>query len=127
MPDFSSLSRRERQIIEILYAAGGATVTQVVAELPSAPSDQAVRRLLQILEEKGHVQRRKDGREFVYQPIQSKKRAGAQALKRLLDTFFDGALDQACAVHLGATDSRLTDEQLSRMKELIDNARKKGR
>ena len=127
MPDFSNLSRRERQIMEILYAAGGATVMHVVADLPNAPSDQAVRRLLQILEEKGHVQRNKAGREFMYQPIQSKKRAGAQALKRLLDTFFDGAIDQACAVHLGATDSHITDEQLRRMRELIDNARKKGR
>jgi predicted transcriptional regulator len=127
MADFSTLSRRERQIMEILYAAGGATVMQVMAELPSAPSDQAVRRLLQILEDKGHVKRRKDGREFVYRPIESRERAGQHALKRLLDTFFDGALDKAFAVHLGATDSQVTDEQLGRLRELIDNARKKGR
>ena len=127
MADFSTLSRRERQIMEILYATGGATVMQVVAELPNAPTDKAVRRLLQILEEKGHVQRRKAGREFVYRPIQSRKRAGERALKRLLDTFFDGALDKAFAVHLGAKDTRLTDEQFERIRELIDEARKKGR
>lgn len=127
MADFTTLSRRERQIMEILYAAGGATVMQVVGELPNAPTDKAVRRLLQILEEKGHVRRRKAGREFVYRPIKSRTRAGEQALKRLLETFFDGALDKAFAVHLGAKDSRVTDEQLSRMKEMIDDARKKGR
>ncbi len=127
MAEFSTLSRRERQIMEILYATDGATVRQVVAELPNAPTDQAVRRLLQILEEKGHVQRQRADREFVYCPVESRKRAGEQALKRLLDTFFDGALDKAFAVHLGAKDTRITDEQLLRMRELIENARKKGR
>jgi predicted transcriptional regulator len=127
MADFSTLSRRERQIMEILYAAGGATMMQVMAELPNAPSDQAVRRLLQILEDKGHVRRRKEGREFVYRPIEAKERAGQHTLKRLLDTFFDGALDKAFAIHLGATDSRITDDQLGRLSELIDTARKKGR
>ena len=127
MTDFSALSRRERLIMEILYAARGATVMQVVAELPNAPSDKAVRRLLQILEEKGHVQRRKGGREFVYRPLQSKKEAGKQALKRLLNTFFDGALDKAVALHLGTKDFKVTDEQLNRMMQLIAEARKKGR
>lgn len=127
MSDFSSLSRRERQIMEILYAAEGATVARVVAGLTDAPTDNAVRRLLQILEDKGHVQRRKSGREFVYSPIQSRKRAGERALRRLLDTFFDGALDKAFAVHLGSKESRITDEQLDRMMELIREARGKGR
>jgi predicted transcriptional regulator len=126
MSDLSALSRRERQIIEILYAADGATVSQVVSGLKDAPSDNAVRRLLQILEEKGHVQRRKSGREFVYHPIQSKKRAGERALKRLLETFFECSLDKAFAVHLGANDSSVTSEQLDRMMELINEARKKG-
>jgi predicted transcriptional regulator len=127
MTDFSTLSRRERQIMEILYAEGGTTVMEVVARLPKAPSDKAVRRLLQILEEKGHVQRRKAGREFVYRPIQSKMRAGKQALQRLLDTFFDGALEKAFAVQLGAKGSKISDEQLNRLTELIAEARKKGR
>lgn len=127
MTDFSTLSRRERQIMEILYAEGGTTVMEVVARLPNSPSDKAVRRLLQILEEKGHVQRRKAGREFVYRPIQSKMRAGKQALQRLLDTFFDGALEKAFAVQLGAKGSKITDEQLNRLTELIAEARKKGR
>jgi predicted transcriptional regulator len=127
MSDFSALSRRERQIIDILFAADGATVAQVAAGLKDAPTDNAVRRLLQILEEKGHVQRRKSCREFVYRPVQSKKRAGERALKHLLETFFDGALDRACAVHLGAKDSHVTGAQLDRMMELISQARKNGR
>ncbi len=127
MTDFSTLSRRERQIMEIVYAAGGATVMQVVAKLPNAPTDKAVRRMLQILEERGHVRRRKDGREYVYRAVHSRKQAGKKALQSLLDTFFDGALDKAFAVHLGAKDSSLTDEQLSRMMKLIEDARKKGR
>ncbi|APW60335.1 BlaI/MecI/CopY family transcriptional regulator [Paludisphaera borealis] len=127
MSDFSTLSRRERQIMEILYALDGATVMQVVAGLENAPTDNAVRRLLQILEEKGHVQRHKAGREFIYRPIQSRKRAGERALKRLLETFFEGALDKAFAVHLGSKDARITDAQLDRMMDLINEARQKGR
>ncbi len=127
MADPISLSRRERQIMDILYAAGAATVRHVVAQLPRAPTDKAVRRMLQILEEKGHVQRRKAGREYVYRPVQSRKSAGKMALRRLLDTFFDGAFDKALAVHLGAKDSEMSDEDLKRMLELIQEARKKGR
>ena len=127
MSDPSQLSRRERQIMDILYASKGATVSQVAAGLDDAPTDSAVRRLLQILEEKGHVQRCKSGREFVYSPIQSRKRAGERALKRLLETFFDGSLDKAFAVHLGSKDSKITDEQLDRLADLIDEARQKGR
>jgi BlaI family transcriptional regulator, penicillinase repressor len=127
MSDFSTLSRRERQIMEILYATGGATVMQVVAKLPNPPTDKAVRRMLQILEAKAHVQRRRDDREFIYRPVQSKKQAGKKALQRLLDTFFGGALDQAFAVHLGDRESKFTDEQLSRMTQLIEQARRKGR
>ena len=127
MVDLTELSRRDRQIMEILYAAEGATVTQVMAELPNAPTDNAVRRLLQILEDKGYVQRTKVGREHIYHPIQSKKQAGKKALQRLLDTFFDGAIDQAFAVHLGGKDPNLSEEQLSRMMQMIKEARKKGR
>ena len=127
MTDSSGLSRRERQIRDILYAKGGATVMEVVRELPNPPTDKAVRRLLQILEEKGHVRRRKVGREYVYRPIQSKKHAGAQALRHVLDTFFEGAVDQAFAIHLGSKESSVTAEQLERMIQLIAEARKQGR
>ncbi|MDZ4818123.1 MAG: BlaI/MecI/CopY family transcriptional regulator [Planctomycetota bacterium] len=127
MTDLTNLSRRERQIMEILFADEAATVMQVVAKLPKAPSDKAVRRMLQILEEKGYVQRRKVGREFQYRPVQSRKRAAVQSLQRLLDTFFNGAIDEAFAVHLGTKNSNISDEQLTRMLDLIQDARQKGR
>jgi len=127
MTQFVKLSRRERQIMDILYAKGGATVMEVCRELPDPPTDMAVRRLMHILEEKGHVRRRKQGREYVYSPKQSKKRAGAKAFQHVLDTFFEGAIDEALASHLTKRESNLSDEQLERMIQLIQQARKQGR
>ena len=127
MTDATKLSRRERQIMDSLYSRDSATVNEILEDIPNPPTDKAVRRLLEILEEKGHVKRRKQGRAFVYRPTQSKKRAGEKALRHLLDTFFDGALDKAFAIHLGARHSQLTDEQLDNLMQLIEKARKKGR
>jgi predicted transcriptional regulator len=127
MADPSKLSRRERQIMDRLYARRKATVNEVRGDLPDPPTDKAVRRMLEILEEKGHVKRRKDGREFVYRPTQSKKLAGERALRHVLETFFGGALDQAVAVHLGSKKSDLTDEELARLSQLIEEARQQGR
>src|SRR5215218_8359956 len=100
MPDPTHLSRRERQIMDLIFAKGEATVRQIQAELPDPPTDMAVRRMLHILEEKGHLRRRQEGREVVYMAKQSKARAGLSALQRVLDTFFDGSLDDALAAHL---------------------------
>ena len=127
MSQIPSLSRRERQIMDILYAQGGATVATVQGELPEAPTDMAVRRLLHILEEKGHVVRRKEGRGFVYEPKQSKKSAGANALQHVLDTFFEGAVDQALATHLTCKQTKLTEEEWQRLNQLVENARDEGR
>jgi predicted transcriptional regulator len=126
MHDPSTLSRRERQIMDIIYAGGEATVRQVQARLPDPPTDMAVRRMLQILEEKGQVRRRPEGREVVYMPAQSKARAGARALQHVLDTFFSGAVDEALAAHL-ATRESASPEQLARMRKLIEQAKKEGR
>ena len=126
MPDPSQLSRRERQIMDIIYAAGEATVRQVQAKLPDPPTDMAVRRMLQILEEKGQLRRRPEGREVVYLPAHSKARAGVKALQHVLNTFFSGAVDEALAAHL-ATKEAASPEQLTRMRKLIDQARKEGR
>lgn len=127
MPNATELSRRERQIMDSLYAREAATINEILEDLPNPPTDKAVRRLLEILEEKGHVKRRKRGRSYVYRPIQSKRRAGEKALRHLLDTFFDGALDKAFAIHLGSGNPQVTDEQLENLRRLIDEARKKGR
>jgi predicted transcriptional regulator len=126
MPDPSKLSRRERQIMDIIYALGKATVRNVQARLPDPPTDMAVRRMLQILEERGHLRRRAEGREVVYLPAQSKARAGLRALQHVLDTFFSGAVDEALAAHL-ASKQAPSLEQLARMRKLIEQARKEGR
>jgi predicted transcriptional regulator len=126
MHDPSQLSRRERQIMDIIYAAGEATVRQVQAGLPDPPTHMAVRRMLQILEEKGQLRRRPKGREVVYLSAQSKARAGLSALQHVLDTFFSGSVDEALAAHL-ASKAAASPEQLARMRKLIERARKEGR
>ena len=126
MPNPTHFSRRERQIMDVVFAKGEATVNQVCAEIPDAPTDMAVRRMMHILEEKGHLHRRQSGREVVYLPVQSKARAGLNALQGVLDTFFGGALDEALAAHLTKKEG-VTDDQLARMRTLIDRAKKEGR
>ena len=127
MTHTAGLSRRERQIMDILYAHGGATTMEVWREIPDPPTDMAIRRLLHILEEKGHVRRRKRGREYVYVPKRSKQRAGLAALQHVLDTFYEGALDEALAAHLAKKEPNITPEQLERIRDLINQARKEGR
>lgn len=128
MPDPAHLSRRERQILNVLHELGRTTVAVVQSKLPDPPTDMAVRRLMHILEEKGHVKRMgKEGREVIYAPAQSKARAGLHALKQVLDTFFGGAVYEALAAHLTRKDASLTDEQAERIQRLIDEAKKQGR
>ena len=126
MPNPAHFSRRERQIMDVVFARGEATVNQIRAEIPDAPTDMAVRRMMHILEEKGHLRRRREGREMVYLPVQSKARAGLKALQGVLDTFFDGSLDEALAAHLTKKEG-VTPDQLARMRTLIARAKKEGR
>jgi predicted transcriptional regulator len=119
-------SRRERQIMDIVYARGETTVRAIQAELPDPPTDMAVRRMLHILEEKGELRRRQEGREVVYFAAQSKRRAGVRALKHVLEVFFGGAVDEALAAHLSHKEA-VTPEQLAHMMELIEKARADGR
>lgn len=125
MPDFNELSRRERQIMDLVFSMGEATVNQIAENLPDPPTPMAVRRMMHILEEKKFLNRRQDGREVVYLPAQSKARAGFQALQHVLDTFFGGAMDEALASHFSKKQS-VTPEQFARMKALIEESRKKG-
>ena len=127
MSKTSELSRRERQIMDSLYVREGATVAQVRDDLPTPPVNKAVRRMLHILEEKGYVTRRKVGNNYIYRPRATKKRAGVEALRHVLDTFFEGAVDQAFAAHLAAREPGVTDPQLKEMRALIDKACKEGR
>jgi len=126
--DFSrDLSRRERQILDIVYARGEATAAHVVEDMADPPSRTAVRTLLRILEEKGHLKHRKDGKTYVYRPRRARTQAGQSALRRVLQTFFSGSLEQAVAAHLADEQSSLEPEELQRMLDLIRQARKEGR
>ena len=120
-----SLSRRERQIMEIVYAAGEATATDVLERLDDAPTRTSVRTLLRILEEKGHLKHRKRNREFVYYPTRQRARAGLSAFQRLLQTFFDGSLEKVVAAHLAAPDTELSADELKRLSAIINEAKRK--
>lgn len=126
MPSSSepSLSRRERQILDVVYARGRASAADVVSALPDAPSKTAVRTFLRILEEKGHVVHEEQGRTYVYRPSRPRHRAGAGAFRRVLDVFFGGSLEEAVAAHLGESAADLDDDQLKRLAGLIREARR---
>jgi BlaI family transcriptional regulator, penicillinase repressor len=121
-----TLSRRERQIMDVVYARGEATAADVLAGLPDPPTKTAVRTLLRILEDKGHLTHRQDGLTFVYRASRPRGRAGKTALRRVLQAFFDGSLEKAVAAHLGDSATELTNDELNRLADLIDHARRKG-
>lgn len=122
----SDLSRRERQIIDILYARGRATAAEVLAALPDPPSYSAVRAMLRILEDKGHVRHEQDGPRYVYLPTIGRDRAKRTALRHVIHTFFDGSAEQAISALLDSSDARLSERELDRLAKLIDQARRSG-
>ena len=121
---FGNLSRRERQIMDLLLQRGRATAADVQEGLPDAPSYSAVRALLRILEEKGHVRHEQDGPRYVYLPRADRERARQSALKHLVQTFFDGSAEQAVAALLGSGGGRMAPAELERLATLIEQARK---
>lgn len=121
----ADLSRRERQIIDILYTSGRATAADVQALLPEPPSYSAVRAMLRILEEKGHVTHQAEGPRYVYVPTVARDNAKRSALHHMLQTFFDGSAEQAISALLDDT-SKLSDAELDRLARLIDQARNTG-
>ena len=120
------LSRRERQILDVLYRAGRATAAEVQQAMPSAPSYSAVRTLLRILEDKGHVRHEQDGARYVYIPTVERDRAKKPALRHMLNTFFEGSVTQAIAALLDEDSKRLSEEDWDRLQTMIDRARKEG-
>jgi predicted transcriptional regulator len=120
------LTRRERQIMDILYRRGRATAADVMAELPGEPNYSTVRTQLRVLEEKGHVVHEEEGMRYVYAPAVPRHAARKSALKHLVETFFDGSAEQVVAAVLGGEASRLSDEDLERISGLIEKARKEG-
>lgn len=128
MPDplTTQLSRRERQIMDVVYRLGQATAAEVLAELPEPPSYSAVRAMLRLLEEKGHVRHEQDGPRYVYLPTVNRDKARKSAMRHLVRTFFDGSTEDAVAALL-QNDGGISDEELSRLAKLIDGAKKEGR
>ncbi|MDB6054892.1 MAG: hypothetical protein JWN25_2415 [Verrucomicrobiales bacterium] len=123
MNELSSLSRRERQIMEVVYARGEATATDVIHSLTDSPSRAAVRTFLRILEDKGQLKHLKRGREFVYQPIRLREKAGRSAFQRLLQTFFEGSIEKAVASHLSDPGADVSPEELEKLSALIRQSR----
>ena len=125
--DPDPLSRRERQIMDIVFRRGTATIRDVLADLPDPPSYSAVRALVGILEDKGHLQPRVDGPTYVYSPTQRPERARASALAHVVNTFFGGSATDAVAALLDLEGRELSVDELDELGALIEQARKEGR
>lgn len=122
----AALSRRERQIMEIVYRRGEVTAAEILADLPDPPSYSAVRGLLRILVDKQHLRHREDGPRYVYSPIVTREKARTKAVADLLDTFFDGSAAEAAAALLGSSRRKLSTEELDELDALIAEARGRG-
>jgi predicted transcriptional regulator len=122
-----TLSRREREILNVLYRKGRATAAEVQEEMADPPSYSAVRAMLRILEDKGHAMHEQDGPRYVYLPAVSRDRAKRSALRHLLSTFFENSPEQAISALLGDASSKLSPEDLDRISALVEKARKEGR
>lgn len=121
------LTRRERQIMDVIYRFERATAAEVLDNLPEPPSYSAVRALLRVLEEKGHVRHEQDGPRYVYFPTVPRDRARRSALRRLVRTFFDDSPEQAVAALISMSSSNLSDDELDRLADLVLEARGDGR
>jgi BlaI family transcriptional regulator, penicillinase repressor len=123
----AGLSRRERQIMDVLYKRGKASAAEVREAIEDAPGYSAIRAMLRVLEEKGHVRHQAEGLKYVYVPTVNRDKAKRSAVKHLLDTFFSDSPDQVVAALLDVSSRRLTREELDRMAEMIERAKKEGR
>src|SRR3954464_14444521 len=122
----TTLTRRERQIMDILYRLGQAPAAEVMADLTGEPNYSTVRTQLRVLEEKGHVRHEEQGARYVYSPAVPRHAARRSALKHLVETFFDGSAEQVVAAVLGGEAAKLSDEDLDRIAQLVSDARKEG-
>jgi predicted transcriptional regulator len=121
-----SLSRRERQIMDILYRRGRATAAEVMEDLPGTPAYSTVRTQLRVLESKGHVKHEEEGLRYVYAAAVPRHSARRSALRHLVDTFFDGSTEKVVTALLGGDSTRLTDAELDRIAAVVNKARKEG-
>jgi predicted transcriptional regulator len=122
-----SLSRRERQIMDILYQRGKGSASEVREAMEAAPGYSAVRAMLRVLEEKGHVKHQAEGLKYVYVPVVARDKAKRSAVKHVMETFFNGSAEQIVAALLDVSSTRLTREELDRMSEMIEQAKKEGK
>ncbi len=121
------LSAREREILDIVYRLEEATATEVIAAMKQPPSRSAVRTFLKILQDKGYLKHKKDGREYVYSATRSRESVGRKAVTHVLDTFFGGSLSSAVASYLAKPGQQLDSKELKKLEELIEAARKAER
>jgi BlaI family transcriptional regulator, penicillinase repressor len=120
-------SRRERQIMDVLYRKGRATAAEILEEIPDPPSYSAVRAMLRVLEDKKHIRHEEEDLRYVYMPVVPREKARRSAVTHLLETFFDGSAEQAVATLLNVSARDLTAEDFDRLAALIEEARKEGR
>lgn len=125
-PVHTGLSRRERQIVDILYRRGKATAVEVMNDLPGKPAYSTVRTQLRVLESKGHVRHQEEGLRYVYSPALPRRTASRSALRHLVDTFFDGSTEKVVAALLGADGGKVPAEELERIAALVEQALKEG-
>ena len=125
-PIANRLSRRERQIMDLLYQLGEATAAEVLERLPDPPSYSAVRAMLRILEDKGHIRHHEDGPRYVFAPVVARDAARQSAVSHLLRTFFDGSVEQAMTALLDATDRTLSGAEVDRLSALIEQRKREG-
>jgi predicted transcriptional regulator len=125
-PLHAVLTRRERQIMDILYRRGRATAGEVMEDLPGRPHDSTVRTQLRVLESKGHVRHEEEGLRYIYMPAVPRYAARKSALRHLIDTFFDGSTEKVVGALLGGEGTRLTQKELDRIAELVARAKKEG-
>ena len=121
------LSRRERQIMDILYRSGKASAQDVLAAMPDPPSYSAVRAMLRVLEEKGHIKHQEEGLKYVYAPVVARDKAKRSAVKHVMETFFNGSAEQIVAALLDVSSTKLTRDELDRMAEMIEKAKREGK
>ena len=127
MSTAGNLSRRERQIMDILYQRGKGSASEVREAMEAAPGYSAVRAMLRVLEEKGHVRHQAEGLKYVYVPVVARDKAKQSAVKHVMETFFNGSAEQIVAALLDGASTRLTREELDRMSEMIEQAKKEGK
>jgi BlaI family penicillinase repressor len=121
------LSRRERQIMDILYRSGKASASDVLNAMPDPPSYSAVRAMLRVLEEKGHIKHQEEGLKYVYAPVVARDKAKRSAVKHVMETFFNGSAEQIVAALLDVSSTKLTRDELDRMAEMIEKAKREGK